>query len=98
MSASEHHTLASFRARFKHAPDDDVLLQEVLDEAAERTPPSIWEGKTRSAHGYLAAHLLGMEPYGRDARLKQDEGQTTYGLLRERMELELGPAVAPRTT
>ncbi len=94
----EVHSLASFRERFAHAPEDDVLVQAVLDEAASRTPPRVWRDRTRAAHGYLAAHLLGMDPHGRDARIQNDDGQTTYGILRERMEAELGPAVTPRTT
>ena len=101
MSASEHHTLSSFRDRFRHAPngpEDDTWVQQVLEEAAARTPVSVWGDQTRAAHGYLAAHILGMEPAGRDARLSKDDKQTTYGVLRERMEEDLGPVVAPRTT
>lgn len=98
MSASSLHTLATFRARFPHAPADDVLLQEVLDAAAVRTPPAVWGTWTREGHGYLAAHTLGMEPSGRDARLQNHDGQTTYGVMRRNLERSIGAAVAPRVT
>lgn len=101
-SASQHHTLESFRARFRLAPnggpEDDALVQSALDEAAVRTPTRIWGERTRAGHGYLAAHLLGMDAHGRDARLAQNDAQTSYGVLRDRMEAEIGPAVAPRVT
>jgi len=98
VAATELHTLASFRARFRHAPEDDDFVLEVLDEAAQRTPPDVWGVYTRAGHGYLAAHILGMEPYGRDARLRRNDSQTSYGLLREDLERSIGTAMAPRVT
>lgn len=97
MSQAELHTLETFRERFPHAPTDDGLVQQILDEAAERTPPSVWGTRTRAGHGYLAAHLLGMDLHGRDARLQQNDAQTSYGVLRNRLEKELAPAVIRRT-
>lgn len=97
MAVTDLHTLETFRARFPHAPDDDAILQPVLDDAAERTPPAVWLGLTRQAHGYLAAHMLGLEPYGRDARLKKDEAATSYGAIRDRLERDIALTVMPRT-
>ena len=82
---------------FRETPPE--LVQWKLNEAERRTPASIWGHEAaRDAQGYLAAHLLAISPYGRDARLQNDDGSTTYGTTRDRMELELGPAAAPRVT
>jgi hypothetical protein len=102
VATNVHHTIETFRGRFPEAPNggaaDDDLVQSVLDETAVRTPIAVWGDLTLEAHGYEAAHQLGMLPYGRDARLKSDDRQTTYGVLREGLETRLGPAVVPRTT
>lgn len=98
MSQTDHHTLETFRARFKHAPDDDVLVQGALDEAAARVVADDWGELTLAGHGYLTAHLLAMDVSGQDARLESDDGQTTYGVLFERLERVVGAAVAPRST
>lgn len=93
-------TLAEFVDRFPEFADAPPgLVQAKLDEADRRTPPRVWGvAPARDAQGYLAAHLLAISPFGRDARLVSDDGATTYGTERARMELELAPAVAPRTT
>ena len=101
MATNVHHTLASFRARYPHVPQDaatDALVQGVLDEAAARTPVDVWGDYALEGHGSLACHKLGAEPYGRDARLQSDDGQTTYGKQRADLETLLGAAVTPRTS
>ncbi len=94
-------TLAEFVDRFPEFSDvvtnKPVMVQARLDEAWRRTPAGIWGDQAQDAHGYLAAHLLEVSGFGRDARLKSDDTQTTYGATRARMDAELGPAVAPRT-
>jgi hypothetical protein len=91
--------LATFRARFPEFADaDDALVQEKLDEAARRTPAGEWTTVENDAHAYLAAHLLALSPFGRDARLSEKDGSSTYGTVRETMEAERGPAYATRTT
>ncbi len=97
-ATDEHYDEANFRLRFKHAPEDRSLVETVLADAAVRTPVDVWGDRTREAHGYLAAHMLAMDVHGRDARLKQDDGQSSYGKMRERLEAELAPAVIPRVT
>lgn len=96
MGVADHHTLETFRAAFKNAPDDDEVLTPALEEAAVRTPSAVWGNRTQEAHGYLVAHKLGMTEFGADARLEKDETQTSYGVMRERMEEEIGPAAIAR--
>jgi len=95
--SSSHLTLEQFRERFPEFEGTPAaVVQAQLDAASRRTPPRIWREETSDAHGYLAAHLLVHSAFGRDARIDGDPTQTTYGSIRDRMELELGAAVAPR--
>lgn len=75
-----------------------AFVQTWLDSAAIRTPIAIWCDRTQEGHGALAMHLIAITPYGRDARLVNENGESTYGTHRARLERELGPAVAPRVT
>lgn len=98
MSASQHHTVESFRARFPFAESSpDALVQAALDSAAEETPSDVWRTWTREGHGLLAAHLLSMDDFGKDARLSSNDAQSTYGVLRRRLERRLAPAAIRRT-
>lgn len=97
--AAAHLTLAQFRelfADFAGAPD--ALVEARLAEAARRTPSSVWGDQTSDGHGWLTAHLLAQTSFGQQARLANEDGTSSYGKVREDMEMELGPAVAPRTT
>lgn len=97
MSASEHHTLESFRSRFPALDTDEALVQASLDAAAQETPPSVWREHTREGHGLLAAHLLTMTEFGKDARLASNDAQSTYGVLRRRLERRIAPSAIRRT-
>ena len=92
-------TVAQFRERFPEFLETDTShVQAKLDEAWRRTPASVWGDTAQDAHGYLAAHLLALSPFGRDARMINEDGTTMYGKVRTRMEIELGAAAAPRVT
>lgn len=97
-------TLEEFIERFPDfeatlaTPAGETLVQKKLDEAWRRTPTAAWGEKAQDAQGYLAAHLLAISGFGRDARVISKDGSTTYGNERIRMELEEAPGVAPRTT
>lgn len=95
-------TLALFVERWPEfeptATEKPAFVQARLDEAWRRTPTSAWGNKAQDAQGYLAAHLLTISGYGRDARVKNKDGTTTYGNERIRMELEEAPGVVPRKT
>lgn len=95
-------TLEEFLERFPEfestGSTNPGFVQRKLDEAWRRTPAAAWGDKAQDAHGYLAAHLLAISPFGRDARMASKDGTTTYGNERIRMENEEAPGVAPRTT
>lgn len=54
-------------------------MQVFLDAAASRIDPVVWDSMTNEGHAYLTAHLLALAPNGQFARLKNDNGSTTYG-------------------
>ncbi len=92
-------TATAFKAAYVVFADlDDTQVQPHLDAAARRTPEGVWGDRAEDGHGLLTAHLIAISPLGRDARLKSDDGETTWGMERRRMEDELGPAVTPRVT
>lgn len=92
-------TVTEFRARFSAFRDTDAALVQVkLDEAWRRTPADVWGDQAQDAQAYLAADLIALDPMGGAARMVQKDGSTTFGRTRDRMEAELGPAVAPRVT
>lgn len=72
--------LTSFRVRFpefKTTPDATVIV--VLNQAAARIDASVYGDLTDEAHGYLAAHILAVSPFGKDSRLQSDKADSVYG-------------------
>jgi hypothetical protein len=68
-----------------------AAIEAVLVEAEEQTDPDIFGDKTDAAHGTLTAHILTMNPRGRESKLqKADLKKTVYGLERERLESLVG--------
>jgi hypothetical protein len=63
----------------------DALVQCALDESARRTDPRVFGARADDAVGLLAAHLLAVSPFGQQARLKSDAGNTTYNREWERL-------------
>ena len=79
--------IAAFRIRFPEfetAPDS--LVQMCLDVAAGETDAAAFSTAYDEAHGLLACHKLAISPYGQNARMVSDKGETTYG--RERAAVE----------
>ena len=71
--------LAAFRVRFPEFEEgSDPLVQACLDEAATELNATEIGDPYDAAHGLLAAHKLAISPYGRAARMLNDEGKSTY--------------------
>tara|TARA_R100001198_G_C5122651_1_gene144658 strand:- start:99 stop:386 length:288 start_codon:yes stop_codon:yes gene_type:complete len=88
-------TQAEFLIRFPEftpaAPSG--LVQSKLDEALGALNPSVYGHQLDTAHGYLAAHLLAINPLGKNARLEDDpaNGDTPYGRRYKQIRKELAP-------
>ena len=64
------------------------LVQDMLDDAALVIDPSTWGPLAGQGHGYLAAHMLALSPFGQQARLVLDGkagDSTTYQKHYERL-------------
>lgn len=83
-------TPAEFRSHFgsTFTGTSDPVITTRLAIAEARTPTDIWgEGDVRLAGVlYLTAHLIAIEPGGRDMRKGERAGETQYGRERERLE------------
>lgn len=91
-------TLARFLVRHEEfATVADPVVQTYIDDALRRTPADVWGDDQEAAAAWLAAHLIEVSPYGRDARLDED-GLTTYEKVRTTMELEVAPGAFCRVT
>jgi hypothetical protein len=84
-------TFKSLWPEFVKIPDD--FIQSRLDQAAARINPEIWADKTDMGHGYLTAHLLATSPYGQNARLVSDKGETTYNREYVRLQAEVAALI-----
>ena len=85
----------AFRIRFGEfdsAPD--LLVQACLDEAAAETSAEAFGDGYDAAHGQLAAHKLAVSPWGQNARMVNDKGESTYGTERTGIE---GRLIVPLT-
>ena len=89
-------TVSEFLIRFpEFAPaETGGLIQAKLDEAVLSLCASSYGDSFDLAHGYLAAHLLAISPFGRTNRMVDDEGNPTSYLLRYR---EIRAEVVPRS-
>lgn len=71
--------LAAFRTRFgEFETATDPQVQAVLDAAASELNATEIGAPYDEAHGLLAAHKLAISPYGRAARMLNDDGKSTY--------------------
>lgn len=71
--------LATFRIRFgEFETAGDPLVQACLDAAATELNVTEIGAPFDEAHGLLAAHKLAISPYGRAARMLNEDGKSTY--------------------
>lgn len=71
--------LAAFRLRFPECRSaDDPTVTAVLNAAATELNAVEIGAPFDEAHGLLAAHKLALSPFGRAARMLNDEGTSTY--------------------
>lgn len=87
--------LATFRIRFpefRSAHDD--LVNPALAAAALSTSAADWGTNYDEAHGLLAADLLANSPFGKNARLTEEDGKkTNYSALRDALGRRVLPSV-----
>lgn len=73
-------TATTFKVRWpEFAPQSDALVVAVLAEAAAECDERIFGASYDHAVGLLAAHKLGMGPFGQTARQEgNDKAKTSY--------------------
>lgn len=71
----------------------DALVTRFLASAAASIDSELYGDRYDDAQGYLAAHLLCLSPYGKNARLESKAGQTTYGMRYEQIRFEVTPSL-----
>jgi hypothetical protein len=71
--------VSDFFARFpEFAATDLSLITAALNDAALQIDTRVWGNLAGTGHGYLAAHMLDLSPFGQAARLVAKDGSTTY--------------------
>jgi hypothetical protein len=71
--------LAAFRSRFpEFSTCPDATVSAVLTAAATELNSTEIGAPYDEAHGLLAAHKLAISPYGRAARMLNEQGHSTY--------------------
>lgn len=60
-------------------PASKTMIDEALADAVKNVDPEIFGEKTDQAVALLAAHYLALQPFGKQARLREKDGSTTYG-------------------
>lgn len=79
MASTDFMTTAEFRCSFPEFRSvQDPQVSAYLNKAKQRIDPSVFGVKTNEAHGLLTAHLLAAAPFGQQARMTSEEGDTTY--------------------
>jgi hypothetical protein len=68
-----------------------AMVQGALDLAAAGMSVCVYGERFNEAQGYLAAHKLAVSPYGKDARLSDDKGMSTYFGEFRRIRAEVSP-------
>lgn len=87
-------TLAEFRIVFPELNTaGDTIVTRFLASAERSIDADLYGDRFDDAHGYLAAHLLCLSPYGKNARLSSKEGKTTYGERYEEIRIEVTPSM-----
>lgn len=70
------------------------MLAFVINEATLQIDPAVFRQNTDTAIGYLAAHLLAIDPQGGNTRLVAKDGTTTYGRQFEALRLAMTVGIA----
>jgi hypothetical protein len=71
--------LATFRVQYPEFKTAlDPFVQAFLDAAAREINPTELGEAYDNAHGLLAAHKLAISPFGKQARMVNEDGSTTY--------------------
>ena len=79
MAQSDFMTTAEFRCSFPEFKSvQDPQVTEYLTKARQRVDPGVLGNRLNQAHGLLTAHLLAGAPFGQQARMTSEEGDTTY--------------------
>jgi hypothetical protein len=80
-------TVTQLKIRFPEFLNAEAtLVQSCLNEAALMVDAEVFGLKTDTAITYLAAHLLAVNPLAEMAKLEQDDGQTTYSTVFDRIK------------
>jgi hypothetical protein len=86
--------ITAFRLTFPELNTaSDTLVTRFLASAARSIDSDLFGDRYDDAQGYLAAHLLCLSPYGKNARLSSDSGKTTYGTRYEEIRFEVVPSL-----
>jgi hypothetical protein len=86
--------LAAFRVRFPEISSaEDDIVNACLTAAANETSAEELGASYDEVHGLLAAHKLAISPYGRAARMLNDEGESTYEAERCKVVARAVPGV-----
>jgi len=87
--------IPTFRARFPFfANVNPLMVAVVIQEATNQVDASVFRQNTDAAIGYLAAHLLAIDPQGSDTRLVAKDGSTMYGKMYENLRLAMTVGIA----
>jgi hypothetical protein len=71
--------LATFRVQYPEFKSAlDPFVQAFLDAAAREINPTELGEAYDNAHGLLTAHKLAISPFGKQARMVNEDGRTTY--------------------
>lgn len=80
---------ASFVAAYpEFSPIDQPYVQSWLDAAGRQIDRDVFETCADDAQGLLAAHLLALSPYGRNARTEKPQTTSVYGTMFADLQLK----------
>jgi hypothetical protein len=65
------------------------MIESALAEATRGVDPQIWDTKADDGIRWYTAHLLAISPFGQQARLVSEAGESTYGKRWRELSLEV---------
>lgn len=54
------------------------LLRRTLEQTAKRIDPNVWGVLQDEGHKLLTAHILSLSPFGKNAKMKNEDGRSVY--------------------